>query len=211
MDADKIPGLKYVSLNHNADIGDEGLAALLAVLKEDEWIKSLEMQSCGLSDLGGREIVECLDYNKTLMVFDVRNNAGISMATMNQIRKQFGMEPEVQEARSNSSKMSAKVKAVQSMWAKIPFSSFPSILLKGEIRFLRERIAYLEQQLEIEVQIRKQAEALNEQLHSQMLECQREMEDVVQKCNSATTIPDNCSLVSKDELRMLLQEYFLVF
>lgn len=72
--------------------------------------------------------------------------------------------------------------------------------------YSRERIAYLQQQLEIETQIRKQAEALNEQLHSQMLECQREMEDVVIKCNSASTIPENCSLVSKDELQSLLQE-----
>lgn len=115
VDADKIPGLKFVCLNQNPDIGDGGLNGLLAVLKEDEWIKSLEMQHCGLTDAGGRAIVECLDYNKTLMVFDVRNNAAITNATMNLIRKQFGMEPEVQEARSSGSKMSAKVKAVQSM------------------------------------------------------------------------------------------------
>lgn len=114
VDADKIPGLKYVCLNQNPEIGDAGLHALLSVLKEDEWIKSLEMQHCGLTDAGGRAIVECLDYNKTLMVFDVRNNPTIANGTMNLIRKQFGMEPEVQETRSNS-KMTAKVKAVQSM------------------------------------------------------------------------------------------------
>lgn len=114
MDADKIPGLKSVCINHNPEIGDEGLQHLLAVLKEDEWIKSLEMQHCGLTDDGGRAIVECLDFNKTLMVFDVRNNAAISNSTMNQIRKQFGMEPEPEEARS-STKVTAKVKAVQSM------------------------------------------------------------------------------------------------
>lgn len=80
------------------------------------------------------------------------------------------------------------------------------------MQYTRERIAFLEQQLEIEVQIRKQAEALNEQLHQQMMDCQREMEDVVNKCNSATSIPDNCSLVSKDELQSLLQEYnFITF
>lgn len=115
MDADKIPGLKYVCLNQNPDIGDDGLQALLAVLKEDEWIKSLEMQHCGLTDQGGRAIVECLDFNKTLMVFDVRNNVGVSNGTMNSIRKQFGMEPVVQEERNNCTKMSAKIKAVQSM------------------------------------------------------------------------------------------------
>lgn len=115
VDADKIPGLKYVCLNQNPDIGDEGLNAILTVLKEDEWIKSLEMQHCGLTDLGGKAIVECLDYNKTLMVFDVRNNVAITKGTMNLIRKQFGMEPEVQEARCSSAKMTAKVKAAQSM------------------------------------------------------------------------------------------------
>lgn len=57
------------------------------------------------------------------------------------------------------------------------------------------------------MQIRKQAEALNEQLHSQMLECQREMENAVHERNSVSTIPDNCSLVSKDELHSLLLEY----
>lgn len=116
VDADKIPGLKYVCLNQNMDIGDEGLTALLAVLKEDEWIKSLEMQHCGLTEAGGREIVECLEYNKTLLVFDVRNNVTISKGTMNMIRKQFGMEPEEEEVRSSCVKKSAKVKAVKSMW-----------------------------------------------------------------------------------------------
>lgn len=115
VDADKIPGLKYVCLNQNPEIGDEGLQTILAVLKEDEWIKSLEMQNCGLTDVGGKAIVECLDYNKTLMVFDVRNNASITSGTMNLIRKQFGMEPEVQEERTSGTKMNAKVKAVQSM------------------------------------------------------------------------------------------------
>lgn len=90
----------------------------------------------------------------------------------------------------------------------LPFDFLERIFCNlGVFLFDRERIAFLEQQLEIEVQIRKQAEALNEQLHSQMIECQREMEETITKCNTISSIPDNCSLVSKDELQSLLQEY----
>lgn len=45
VDPETIPGLKRISLNHNPDIGDTGLMYILEVLKEDVWIKGIQVAS----------------------------------------------------------------------------------------------------------------------------------------------------------------------
>lgn len=92
--ADQIPGLKYLALNRNATVGDDGLRELLAVLTEDEWIRGVEMQQCGVTERGAEEILQCLQVNRTLLVFDVRNNAGVEVQTMNRMRRLMGIEVE---------------------------------------------------------------------------------------------------------------------
>lgn len=94
--ANQMLGLKYVALNRNASIGDGGLRELLAVLVEDEWISGVEMQQCGITEHGASEIVQYLQMNKTMLVFDVRNNSGVEMQTMNQMRRLMGIAVDVE-------------------------------------------------------------------------------------------------------------------
>lgn len=73
----------------------------------------------------------------------------------------------------------------------------------------RERIGSLERQLAIEVEQRKQAEALNERLHQQMVEAQRQMlvhSDRTDDAVVAADVPPDFTLVSKDQLHSLLLE-----
>lgn len=72
------------------------------------------MQNCGLTDLGGHSIIDCLKCNKTLNLFDIRNNEKLTENTLNHIRQQLGMEPEEFEVNNvTNSKISAKMEAAQ--------------------------------------------------------------------------------------------------
>uniref|UniRef100_A0A3B3DTE2 Centrosomal protein 78 n=1 Tax=Oryzias melastigma TaxID=30732 RepID=A0A3B3DTE2_ORYME len=67
-------GLRRITLNSNTLIGDRGAAALARELAEDLWIKALDLQRCGLSNEGGRHLLEALKTNSFLCVLDIRNN-----------------------------------------------------------------------------------------------------------------------------------------
>lgn len=209
VDADQIPGLKYVALNQNVDVGDAGLHALLAVLVEDEWIRGMEMQQCGVTDAGAQAIVECLNVNKALLVFDVRNNAGISGQTMNRMRQQLGIESDATETTSIADGAGAAGALVSNGAARLS--------TKARIAISKERICSLEQQLATEVEQRKQAEAMNERLHQQMMEAQRKItaqpklaetdaDHAERIVVAAAKLSAEFTLVSKEQLHGLLME-----
>lgn len=93
IDPDVLPGLKRITINGNA-IKDEGLYSITEILKEDVWIKVLDVQNCGLTDEGAKMISDCLDYNNTLLMIDIQGNCGISMQFVEHIKMQFGAESE---------------------------------------------------------------------------------------------------------------------
>ncbi|XP_026294380.1 centrosomal protein of 78 kDa [Frankliniella occidentalis] len=73
-DTDVMPGLRRVTLNHNPLIGDAGVTEIINVLRDDLWLKALDLQNVGLTNVGGMEIVNLLKVNKSLSVLDVHNN-----------------------------------------------------------------------------------------------------------------------------------------
>ncbi|KAK3915571.1 Centrosomal protein of 78 kDa, partial [Frankliniella fusca] len=73
-DTDVMPGLRRVTLNHNPLIGDAGVIEIVNVLRDDLWLKALDLQNVGLTNVGGVEIVNLLKANKSLSVLDVHNN-----------------------------------------------------------------------------------------------------------------------------------------
>jgi centrosomal protein CEP78 len=73
-----IPGLKEIYLNNNPEIGNDGLKFITDVLVEDDWIKTIEMQNCGLSDEGAQSIISCLNKNKTISKFNIAGNFEVS-------------------------------------------------------------------------------------------------------------------------------------
>ncbi|XP_029019685.1 centrosomal protein of 78 kDa [Betta splendens] len=67
-------GLRRITLNCNTLIGDRGAAALAHEITEDLWVKAVDLQKCGLSNVGARHLLEALKTNTTICVLDVRNN-----------------------------------------------------------------------------------------------------------------------------------------
>lgn len=108
IDPDTLPGLKSINLSGNA-IGDEGVYGLTEMLKEDEWIKVLEMQNCGLTDNAGQLLIECLNVNKTLLVVNVRENDDIHPETINRLKMILGTDLDG----SNSDESNSLLNAVQ--------------------------------------------------------------------------------------------------
>lgn len=77
-DPDAMHGLRRITLNGNSGLGDRGLADLLEALKDDQYVKALDAQDCGLTDRGARLALAALAVNDTLVVLDVRRNDAVS-------------------------------------------------------------------------------------------------------------------------------------
>lgn len=60
---------------------------------------------------------------------------------------------------------------------------------------------FLEQQLEAETNNRKQVESLNDQLHRQMMEYQREL-----SVQNSFVVPEGYAIINKSTLENLLKE-----
>lgn len=86
---DMMSGLRRLTLNDNAGLGDDGVAELLEVLKDDLYIKAVDLQNCGLTDRGCRLAISTLTINDTLVVLDVRKNGVISAAALETVMTQL--------------------------------------------------------------------------------------------------------------------------
>ncbi|XP_073975179.1 centrosomal protein of 78 kDa-like isoform X3 [Rhodnius prolixus] len=69
-----ISGLRRIILNNNPNIGDKGLQSIVLVLCDDFWIRALDMQNCGITDLGCTAIINLISMNNKIVVFDIRKN-----------------------------------------------------------------------------------------------------------------------------------------
>lgn len=56
--------------------------------------KAIEVQNCDISDVGGEAILDCLKFNKTLLVFDASHNDKISHKLHKRIQMILNTEPE---------------------------------------------------------------------------------------------------------------------
>ncbi|KAK7791066.1 hypothetical protein R5R35_007156 [Gryllus longicercus] len=82
---ESMPGLRRIILNNNVGIGDEGVKKLTDALKEDLWIRAIDLQNCGISNTGAQNILEILDINSTLCIVDVRDNKCIDDVILHRI------------------------------------------------------------------------------------------------------------------------------
>uniref|UniRef100_A0A8D0LAV2 Centrosomal protein 78 n=1 Tax=Sphenodon punctatus TaxID=8508 RepID=A0A8D0LAV2_SPHPU len=78
-DLDCMAGLRRITLNCNTLVGDRGASVLAECLKEDLWLKALDLQQCGISNEGAKSFLDTLKTNTTLVVLDVRKNPLIGM------------------------------------------------------------------------------------------------------------------------------------
>jgi hypothetical protein len=64
-------------------------AGIIEAIGDSLWFKALDLQQCGLSDDIAKAILELLEYNKTLVIVDVRLNAGLREETLKEISRQL--------------------------------------------------------------------------------------------------------------------------
>lgn len=169
-------GVKKILINNNPQIGDEGLKIITDELQEDVWIKEIEMQNCGLTDTSADEIMKCLQINKTILNFNVSNNLEISDYLLRHIIIQLG-----NSSGDTESSDSSDTKSIQQKVSKVQ---------------LIDNLKFLEDQLESEIFRRKELEKVNEQLHKQLIEIQKE----VSIQSSSLHIPEGYTLVTNETL-----------
>jgi centrosomal protein CEP78 len=73
-DLDVQSGIRRITLNGNGLIGDDGVQILAEALKDDLWIKALDMQRCGVTTQGAKVVLEVMKYNTSIVVLDLRRN-----------------------------------------------------------------------------------------------------------------------------------------
>eukprot|EP00118_Oscarella_pearsei_P010747 m.67819 g.67819 ORF g.67819 m.67819 type:complete len:524 (+) comp35475_c0_seq9:14-1585(+) len=82
---DKMAGLRRITLSSNQLVGDKGAALLAEALEDDLWVKALDLQQCGISNKGARQLLACLEYKTNLCVLDIRLNPLIDSSLRNSI------------------------------------------------------------------------------------------------------------------------------
>ncbi|PNF34212.1 hypothetical protein B7P43_G17515 [Cryptotermes secundus] len=90
-DVDSLPGLRRVTLNHNTDIGDDGAVHLVNAVRDDIFVKALDLQNCGVGNTGGKAALEMLQLNVSLAVMDLRANKNINSELLTQIMRRLYM------------------------------------------------------------------------------------------------------------------------
>jgi len=78
-------GLRRLSLNDNPDIGDRGVQAITEEARDDLWLRALDLQNTGLTDLGALHIVHLVRGNPNLVVVDARRNPSMSSDSLSEI------------------------------------------------------------------------------------------------------------------------------
>ncbi|KAH8246805.1 hypothetical protein KR032_000416 [Drosophila birchii] len=156
VDVNTIGGLRNILLANNPEMGDDGVQMIAEVLKEDAWIKKIDMEGCGLTDVGANMILDCLALNTAITEFNVRNNEGISKFLLRSIRDQLGEPAE------------EKLEPEYDLSCVTGLQSLPKNK-KVTVSQLLGHIKTLEEQLSYERTLRKKAEKLNQKLSYQLM------------------------------------------
>ena len=86
-DLDRMNGLHRVTLCDNS-LGDSGARILADALKDDLWLKALDLQNCSISIDGAQILKESLAFNRSLWVLDLRRNHQIEYDLLRSIIEQ---------------------------------------------------------------------------------------------------------------------------
>ncbi|XP_037946531.1 protein Cep78 homolog isoform X2 [Teleopsis dalmanni] len=183
VDPETISGLRFVNISHNPEIGDDGLQFIIEVLKEDVWIKYIEMEDCGITDRGANSILDCLELNNYLLDFNVRGNPNISKFLHRSIQEQLGKYDEDQKLTEQSKN------AVQNKKNKLTPQQ------------MQQMLKSLDEQLKHEQLLRKKAEMLNEKLTQRIHAYEQELASLVEDNKKAGYV-----LVKNDSLQSIINE-----
>ncbi|XP_014207934.1 centrosomal protein of 78 kDa [Copidosoma floridanum] len=86
---ENMPGLRRLTLNGNAKLGNEAVIGIIDAIRDSLWFKALDLQQCGLTDDISREIIQLLEQNQTLVVVDVRLNSDVRADSLADIARRL--------------------------------------------------------------------------------------------------------------------------
>lgn len=179
--AESLQGLRNVFMNNNPMVGDAGLEMITEVLREDVWMKNIEMQNCGLTEAGANHIIQCLDFNKTILSFNIAGNPEVPDHLCRHINMNLGGSDNESSDSCDSNNLTTT-----------------SGFCKKKVL---ETVKFLEDQLVLEVFRRKQFEQTCNTLQDQLMESQNKI-----TLQGAFRVPDGFQLVHKDTIERLLKE-----
>ncbi|KAG5678065.1 hypothetical protein PVAND_007767 [Polypedilum vanderplanki] len=182
-------GIKKIIINNNLQVGDEGLKLITDELKEDTWITEIEMQNCGLSDIAAEHILNCLASNRSIINFDVSNNALISNHYSRQILLHFHRGG---DSGSNSSTESLAFES----------SIYDKAISKGQ---LIDKIKSLELRLELETKRNQEYEELSVYMHNKV-NYYKNLTEEYQKQSKRLKIPEGFTLIRNELIEEILAE-----
>uniref|UniRef100_A0A1I8FTH2 Response regulatory domain-containing protein n=1 Tax=Macrostomum lignano TaxID=282301 RepID=A0A1I8FTH2_9PLAT len=87
---DSMHGLRRIALNNNPLIDDQGAQVLADALKDDLWVKAIDLQGCGIGNAGAKSLLAVLKLNTTLVVLDLRRNHLIDKDLLHALTEQAG-------------------------------------------------------------------------------------------------------------------------
>ncbi|ALC45512.1 CG7886 [Drosophila busckii] len=196
VDINSISGLRYISLANNPNVGDDGIRPIAEVLKEDAWVKCIDLECCGLTDRGANILLDCLSLNNAITDLNISKNEGMSKILARQIRDQLGKEDE--EKQQEPQYDFSCINGLQS-------------LPKGQKFTISQLLTHtktLEEQLSFERTLRKKAEKLNEKLNQQLIYLEQSMTQLPTSATStavAPNLPNGYVLVKNDSLQSVIK------
>ncbi|XP_068727831.1 centrosomal protein of 78 kDa-like [Montipora capricornis] len=88
-DLDRMPGLRRITICKNPLINDHGAELIAEALKDDLWVKALDMQQCGITTEGAMAFQPVLKFNSTITVLDLRLNPLIEREVFGSLMEQL--------------------------------------------------------------------------------------------------------------------------
>uniref|UniRef100_A0A6P7FEW4 Centrosomal protein of 78 kDa n=1 Tax=Diabrotica virgifera virgifera TaxID=50390 RepID=A0A6P7FEW4_DIAVI len=192
-------GIKRITLNCNFEFGDDGLQYILDELEDDLWIKALDLQRCGITEKIGSNILNAVQYNKSLEIVDLRQNDLLDIKTIEKVlqllrdKQDIGFQPEFQWCNTaltltldsltgSTSKFSmttpihkTKSAPIKNSYQKSSMDTFDAVRKTKTLQNIpkhaeRSIITDLNIKLQSEIQKRKITEKKNEELRQQLNE-----------------------------------------
>ncbi|CAG5124620.1 unnamed protein product, partial [Candidula unifasciata] len=90
-DLSRMSGLRRITANNNPMLGDEGAQVLAEALRDDLWLKALDLQACGIGNQGARSFLEILSFNTSLVVLDIRRNPLVDVAILRSVMERLAL------------------------------------------------------------------------------------------------------------------------
>ncbi|XP_013408527.1 centrosomal protein of 78 kDa [Lingula anatina] len=132
-DLDKMAGLRRITMNCNPLVGDAGASAFAEALKDDLWLKALDIQQCGVGSSGGKALLDTLKFNTTIVVLDIRANPMIDRNTLQSIMEHIMINSNGQDTEYKWIKAESPKDPMKITFGRVPTRKRRTVTLNGSI------------------------------------------------------------------------------